>query len=75
VTPLFRKLNLSSQGTIHVLNAPETFASELNALEGVRVNRSIHTDVDFAIAFAVTQAELDATSDLLAKACRGDAVL
>jgi hypothetical protein len=75
MTPLFRKLNLGTQDTVHVLNAPESFELELNALQGVQISRSVPAEVDFAIAFAVTQAQLDTASSLLAKACRGDAVL
>ena len=75
MTSLFKKLNLGSQSVIHVLNAPESFESELAALEDVTVKRSVTGRSHFAMAFVVTQAELDAASDKLAKACEGDAVL
>ncbi|WP_082702667.1 hypothetical protein [Pseudacidovorax intermedius] len=75
MSPLFKKLNLSTQATIHVLNAPSSFESELAALEGVAVKRTISGPAEFAIAFVVTQAELTSASSKLAKACVGDSVL
>ncbi len=75
MSPLFRKLNLGTQSVIHVLNAPESFESELAALENVAVKRSIQGQAAFAMAFVMTKAELDAASVKLAKACQGDAVL
>jgi hypothetical protein len=75
MTPLFKKLNLGTQTVIHVLNAPASFEPELAALGGVTVKRSVSGRSNFAMAFVVTQAERDAASAKLAKACEGDAVL
>ncbi|MFO0015217.1 MAG: hypothetical protein ACK52U_01505 [Synechococcaceae cyanobacterium] len=75
MTPLFKTLNLTTQNVLHVLNAPPSFELELAALEGVAIKRTVAGRSSFAIAFAVTQAELDAASTELAKACEGDAVL
>jgi hypothetical protein len=75
VTPLFRKLNLGAQRTVHVLNAPESFEAELAGLADVVVKRSVAGTAEFALAFAVTQSELDAASTMLARVCTGDAVL
>jgi len=75
MTPLFNKLNLGTQAEIHVLNAPPSFEPELLALQGVAVRRSLSAGAQFAMAFVVTQAELDAASTKLARACTGDAVL
>jgi hypothetical protein len=75
MTPLFKKLNLGVQSVIHVLNAPASFESELAALEGVTVRRSVSGKSRFAMAFVMTQAELSSASSALAKACEGDAVL
>ncbi len=60
---------------IHVLDAPKSFESELTALADVTVKRSVTGPSHFAMAFVVTQAELDAASAKLAKACRGDDIL
>jgi len=75
VAPLFKKLNLGSHTVIHVLNAPQSFEPDLGALEGVVVRRSISGAATFAMAFVVTQAELDAASRRLVRACEGDAIL
>ena len=75
MSPLFKKLNLGKHAVIHVLNAPESFESELSALEGVSVKRRVTGKSDFAMAFVTTQAQLEAASTKLAKACEADAVL
>jgi len=69
------KLNLGTHSMVHVLNAPKSFGPELAALEGVEIKRSVSGRCQFAMAFVVTHAELDAASTKLAKACEGDAVL
>jgi hypothetical protein len=75
VSPLFKKLNLGAHTVIHLLNAPGSFETELAALKGVTVKRSVSGTSSFAMAFVITQAELDAASKKLAAACAGDAVL
>jgi hypothetical protein len=75
MSALFKKLNLGATTTIHVLNAPPSFDAELDALAGVTVRRSVEGQSAFAMAFVITQAELDAASRTLAKACTGDAIL
>ena len=75
MTPLFKKLNVGSHASICVLNAPASFEPELAALQGVVVTRSVPAAWTFAIAFAITQAELDSASKALVAACRGDGVL
>jgi hypothetical protein len=75
MSALFKKLNLGTQDTIHVLNAPQSFEPQLSALHGVTVKRTVSGASSFAMAFVITQAELDAASRKLAAACTGDAVL
>jgi hypothetical protein len=75
MTPLFKKLNLSTQTPIHVLNAPASFESELQALSRAVVKRKATSPVQFALAFVTTQAELDTASTQLTQAAVGDAVL
>jgi hypothetical protein len=75
MTPLFKKLNLGAQSVIHVLNAPASFALELAALKDITIKRSVSGRVQFALAFVITQAELDAASAKLTQACEGDAIL
>jgi hypothetical protein len=77
MTPLFRKLNLGAQTTVHVLGAPASFEPELAALEDVKIERTISGSASFALAFVVTQAERDATCAQLLGACgdHGDAIV
>jgi hypothetical protein len=75
VSPLFRKLNLGTHTLIHVLNAPGSFEPELAALQGITVKRKVSGPSSFAMAFVITQAELDAASGKLAAACADDAIL
>ena len=75
MSPLFNKLNLGTGTVIHVLNAPRSFAPELALLKGVTVKRALAGPATFAMAFVITQAELDAASRKLAAACSGDAIL
>jgi hypothetical protein len=75
MTPLFKKLNLGKQTVIHVLDAPASFDGELAALAGVQVERTVTGRSDFAMAFVVTNAQLEAASTTLARACEGDAIL
>lgn len=75
MTPLFKKLNLGAHDTIHVLNAPESFEAELESLAAVTVKRALAGKTAFALAFVVTQADLDAVSRKLVEAAEGDAVI
>lgn len=75
MSALFKKLNLGTHATIHVLNAPASFEPELALLKGVTIKRSVAGPATFAMAFVITQAQLDAASGKLAAACRGDAIL
>jgi hypothetical protein len=74
--PLFKKLNLGDHDPIVVFNAPESFERELKKLD-VAVIRDPKkpSSVTFALAFAVTQNELNRVSTLLAKASVGDAAV
>jgi hypothetical protein len=76
-TPLFDKLNLGAHDEIVVFNAPDSFESELKQLKGVKIVRdpSKPKTIKFGMAFAMTQAQLDRASKLLASAAEGDAVL
>lgn len=77
MSPLFAKLNLKDHRRIVVLDAPASFESELKALTGVSIERALERGgkLDFAIAFATTQAQLDAASKRLAAAATGDAIV
>jgi hypothetical protein len=62
MTPLFKKLNFKSHTQITVLNAPESFAPEMKAMEAVvPVTTAVGKakELDFVIVFATKQAEVD----------------
>lgn len=77
MSALFKKLNLTTQDSLVILNAPASFEHELKQLTGVTVHRSIPKahEVTFAMAFVITQKELDAASAKLATAAKGDAIV
>jgi hypothetical protein len=77
MTSVFQKLNLKDQREIAVFNIPASFESELARLDGVKVLRDPKkfSAVQFALAFATQQAELDRLSRLLAANVAGDALL
>jgi hypothetical protein len=76
-TPLFNKLNLGAHDEIVLFNAPDAFESELKQLKGIKIIRDPGKPkaIKFGLAFAMTQAQLDRASKLLASATEGDAVL
>jgi hypothetical protein len=76
-SPLFKKLNLGEHREIVVFNAPDSFESELKLLTGVKIARDPDRPkgVKFGLAFAITQAQLDRSSKIMAAASQGDAVI
>jgi hypothetical protein len=74
---LWKKLNLGEHREILVINAPRSFASELQALQRVRIERRITAikEVTFALVFAVKQTELDKWSAAITARTTGDAVI
>lgn len=73
---IFAKLNLKDQTQIAVLNAPESFEAELEALEGIAVLREAKgKEVEFFLAFVTQQKEVDALSKTVARKTKGDAVV
>lgn len=77
MTPIFQKLNWKAQRQIVVFNVPAEFESELSKLKDVKIIRDPKKPmaVEFALAFAMQQAELDRLSRTLAAGIAGDAVL
>jgi hypothetical protein len=77
MTPLFSKLNWKGHADVVVLNVPEGFGRELDALQGVTVHRDAAglERVEFALAFVMTHAELQAAADAILPKARGDAVV
>ena len=74
--PTFAKLNLKDQIEIVVLNAPASFEPELKSLKGVTIRRDAKGgDIDFSLAFVMTQKEVDTLGPQVAKKAKGDAVV
>ena len=76
-SPLFKKLNLGMHREIVVLNAPDSFEAELEQLKGIKILRDPKkpTAIQFGLAFATTQTQLDRASTFLSAASEGDTVL
>ena len=74
---VFTKLNLKTQRELLILNAPESFDSELATLEGVTVHRHAKAlkSIEFGLAFGTKLSEVEAFARLLAKKAAGDAVI
>lgn len=78
MTPLFKKLNYKPGTTVLCLNAPESFDHELNEMckhGPVVTNDQEVNEIDFAIIFTTTLAEVRTYSQLVYPKLRGDAVL
>jgi hypothetical protein len=72
----FAKLNLKDQAEVVVLNAPASFEPELKSLKGVTVRRDAKGgDIDFSLAFVMTQKEVDTLGPQVAKKAKGDAIV
>jgi hypothetical protein len=76
-TPLFNKLNLGAHDEIVVFSAPDSFEAELKHLKSVKILRDPKNpkEVKFGLAFAMTQAQVDRMSSILAASSAGDAVI
>ena len=78
MSAIFRKLNLTGDGSVHVVDAPASFEPELAGVgETNPVERSLDgvTGATFAMAFATRQHEVDAFADAVARATEGDAIV
>jgi hypothetical protein len=77
MSPLFKKLNLGSQSTLYILEAPDSFDAELAQLTGLEIRRTYArgAKIEFALAFATSQTNLDALSAKIASAVEGDAII
>jgi hypothetical protein len=74
---LWEKLNLGERREILVVNAPQSLAAELKALQRVRIQRRITAikELTFALVFVVKQTGLDRLSAAIAAKATGDAVI
>ena len=76
MTPLFKKMNLGEHRSILVMNAPESFESELEQLEEIEVFRKTKRgrDIDFGIYFVKTLKDVAAAAKTHSQA-KGDPVI
>jgi hypothetical protein len=77
MSPIFTKLNLKDETEIFVFNVPKSFEPLLAMLADKQVRRKITTSskVHFALAFAITQADVDTATEQLTARAAGDAIL
>jgi hypothetical protein len=75
---LFKKLNFKSQEVIYAIDAPESFApalEEMRAFARVETSLARAKSLPFAIAFAITQKQLDAFAVRVGKLASADEVI
>ncbi|KAA3633665.1 MAG: hypothetical protein DWQ02_12780 [Bacteroidetes bacterium] len=76
--PVFKKLNYKDQADICVLNAPESFSTNMKAMEPYA---GLHSDLNemkqlyFFMAFVQTQKEVDDLAPQVAQKLEGDGVV
>jgi hypothetical protein len=77
MSALFKKLNIGTHDTVHVIGAPTSFDAAIAELDAVTVKRTVgaRDRVSFGIGFAITVKERDTISAALAKAAADDAVI
>jgi hypothetical protein len=75
MTPLFKKLNLKEQSEIIVINAPDSFESELAKLSGIAIQRNLSAvkRVTFSLCFVTTEEEINQIVEKLVAKIEGDA--
>lgn len=65
MTPLFKKLNLKDQRTVHIVQAPDSFQGEIKAISktvSVATSLSGSQPVEFFLAFVTKQNEVNTWS-------------
>ncbi|MBL8226962.1 MAG: hypothetical protein JNL98_00730 [Bryobacterales bacterium] len=75
---IFQKLNYKNQGTIYVVNAPDSFQPAVDELRGsatVKTSLANAREAGFVILFATKQTEVDRFASQVAKSVQGDALV
>jgi hypothetical protein len=78
MTALFKKLNFKNQESMVVLNAPNSFMLELEAMSewaSIFQETEAVTNIEFVIAFATKQVEIDLFIHEINEKVLGDAVV
>jgi hypothetical protein len=75
---VFKKMNFKSAQNVVVINAPQSFEANIDAMQGLTafVRDFKHVEkTDFALAFCTTQAEVDSIATEAASKLEGDGFL
>lgn len=75
---VFKKMNFKDHKNIVVINAPQSFETNIAAMEGLTTfarDWAGVTETDFIIAFCTKQSEVDAVALEASKILRGDGML
>jgi hypothetical protein len=74
---LFDKLQLKDHNEILVLQAPESFETELSRLPILHIHRQIESlpEIRFSLAFVTKQSEVDVLAPKIAARAKGDAAV
>jgi hypothetical protein len=78
MTPLLKKLNYKDQPSILVVNSPKSFDSELKEMANLtKITKTLSKakDIEFAMCFATTQAEIDGFVTEVYPKLKGDATI
>ncbi len=78
MTQLFKKLNFKGHKTIVALNYPKSFWAELSAMQSfaqIATDAKSIDEVEFAICFVTTKAQIDEYAAAIMPKVKGDALL
>ncbi len=76
--PIFKKLNYKNQEKIFVLNAPESFRANIQAMSAyaaVKEKIGSNKSINFAIAFVIKQSEINKVAKKLLTKAEEDAII
>ncbi len=78
MTPLFKKLNYKGQNEIYIVNFPQEFISEVEAMKKVTlIKTDIHRSekLEFLLAFVTAKAEIDKIAAVIEKKLKDDGII
>ena len=78
MTPLFKKLNFKDQNEIFILNHPEFFRVELQAMSScckIYFQIKPSEQVSFIMIFVKTQSEINKSAPIIVSSAKGDAII
>lgn len=78
MTPLFKKLNLKSQTRLHIIQAPDSFSTEIKAISStaaVVTSSNAKQPFEFFLAFVTKQTEVDSYAKKVSEQLVDDGLL